>query len=56
MVNKSDKMFTKRGQISDKKFQNGYKNEYGNYTPHKPNVHKKCTNNILTNNIKYIII
>ena len=56
MVNKSDKMFTKRGQISDKKFQNGYKNEYGNNTSQTPNVYKKFTNNILTNNTKYIII
>ena len=56
MVNKSNKMVTKWGLISDKKFQNGYKIEYGNYTPHKPNVHKKFTNNLLTNNIQYIII
>ena len=56
MVNKSNKMVTKWGLISDKKFQNGYKVEYGNYKPQPPNVHKKFTNNLLTNNIQYSII
>lgn len=32
LVNKNDKMFTKRGHFSDRKFQNGYKNRLGCYT------------------------
>lgn len=37
LVNKSDKMFTKRGLFSDGKFQNGYKICTGSYKPQHHN-------------------
>ena len=60
LVNKSDKIVTKGGYISDKKLQNGYKILWGynipNTTNHFKFINKKFTNNILTNIFKYYII
>lgn len=60
LVNKSNKIVTKGGYISDKKLQNGNKIVCGYNTPNTTNhfkfINKKFTNNILTNILIYYII
>lgn len=60
LVNKSNKIVTKGGYISDKKLQNGNKIVWGYNTPNTTNhfkfINKKFTNNILTNILIYYII